>query len=265
MWVNQQWSVQCLSRYNGTSAATSPKMVCQSTCLDYAASERALVNSTTLCPGIDRTNGTREFQLNKDYVDCTDWSTLQTNRSETCVSGESNEPNCGFGSSTEQLCGFCSGSQPDECCYQGESRTVFRAVSLLNARLDRHVGLRLCLASPTFLFYLVPLAIFHLGRRNIRFPAKRFILVLFWPFRRSNRRHCRWFGTRRIFHDWQTRLAVLVVSTPTEAKGRATLKRSAFSSAKFERKGFDRHERLAKWDEWLGIESDDGRRYIVWR
>jgi len=39
MWVNEQWSAQCLSRYNGTSAATSQKMVCQSTCLEYSASD----------------------------------------------------------------------------------------------------------------------------------------------------------------------------------------------------------------------------------
>ena len=120
MWVNQQWSVNCLSRYNGTSAATSPKMVCQSTCLDYAASERALVNSSIFCPGADTTNGGREAQLVKDYTDCTDWTTLTTNSTDTCVSGDSNEPNCGFGSATSLLCTHCSGNNPDDCCYDSE-------------------------------------------------------------------------------------------------------------------------------------------------
>ena len=119
MWVNEQWSAQCLSRYNGTSAATSQKMVCQQTCLDYSANEYLLVNSTEYCPGPDLTNGNRSFQLNKDYVDCTNWTTLATNDTSTCVMGDSNEDNCGFGSSTDQLCGHCSGSQPDDCCYEG--------------------------------------------------------------------------------------------------------------------------------------------------
>lgn len=139
MWVNQQWSAQCLSRYNGTSAATSPKMVCQSTCRDYAASEQALVNSTMYCPGGDRTNGTREAQLTKDFTDCTDWTTLTTNSTETCVSGESNEPNCGFGSSTEQLCRHCSGSQPDDCCYNGELFPYFHRSSLTLGSIDMSV------------------------------------------------------------------------------------------------------------------------------
>ena len=121
MWVNEQWSEQCLSRYNGTSAATSQKMVCQETCLEYSASETALVNSTEYCPGPDLTNGNRSFQLNKDFVDCTNWTTLATNDSATCVSGPDNEGSCGFGSSTTQLCNFCRGDSPDDCCYDGES------------------------------------------------------------------------------------------------------------------------------------------------
>jgi hypothetical protein len=95
-------------------------MICQSTCLEYSASENAVVNSTTYCPGPDTTNGNRTYNLNKDFVDCTNWTTLVTNNSATCVSGASNEGNCGFGTSTTQLCGFCSGSSPDDCCYSGE-------------------------------------------------------------------------------------------------------------------------------------------------
>ncbi|KAK1923324.1 hypothetical protein DB88DRAFT_346524 [Papiliotrema laurentii] len=123
MWVNEQWSTQCLSNYNGTSAATSQKMVCQQTCLQYSASEVAIVNSTAFCPGPDSTNGTREFQLNKDFTDCTDWKTLATNNSDSCVSGASNEGYCGFGTSTTEMCSFCSGANPDDCCYDSSIDT----------------------------------------------------------------------------------------------------------------------------------------------
>ncbi|GFZ51123.1 hypothetical protein JCM24511_08881 [Saitozyma sp. JCM 24511] len=116
-WVNERWSVQCGQYYNTSTTTSSPKMICQSTCLEYSASEYAVVNSTTYCPGPDTTNGNRTYNLNKDFVDCTNWTTLATNNSATCVSGSSNEGNCGFGASTTQLCGFCSGSNPDDCCY----------------------------------------------------------------------------------------------------------------------------------------------------
>lgn len=114
--VNEQWSVACLALYNGTSAADSTKMVCQSTCLEYAASERALVANTTLCPTNDNST-TRQAWLLKDYTDCTDWFTLATNDTNTCVLGEDNEGNCGFASDTNSLCGYCSGSTPPDCCY----------------------------------------------------------------------------------------------------------------------------------------------------
>jgi hypothetical protein len=114
---------QLSSPTDGTSAATSQKMVCQNTCLEYSASEHAIVNNSiaNYCPGPDLTNGAREAQLLKDFVDCTNWTTLATNSSDTCVSGESNgEGNCGFGSSAIQLCAHCRGSNPDPCCYDGE-------------------------------------------------------------------------------------------------------------------------------------------------
>lgn len=72
------------------------------------------------CPGGDNTGGTRQVQLLKDFSDCTNWATLATNNTETCVQGSANEDNCGYGSSTAQLCDFCRGDDPDDCCYQGE-------------------------------------------------------------------------------------------------------------------------------------------------
>jgi hypothetical protein len=120
MWVNEQWSAQCLANYNGTSAATSQKMVCQQTCLQYSASESQIVNNTAFCPtNPNPTN--RTDQLTKDYVDCTNWATLATNDTATCVLGSDNEGNCGYGSSTEQLCGFCQADSPDDCCYSSMS------------------------------------------------------------------------------------------------------------------------------------------------
>lgn len=141
-WVNSQWGRECTGLYSespprlsgtmsgevlmtdGTSAATSQKMVCQTTCLDFAASENQVVNNTVgdFCPGPDTTNGNRTAQLTKDFTDCTDWTTLATNNSDSCVSGADNgENNCGFGSSTLQLCAHCSGNEPDECCYSCKS------------------------------------------------------------------------------------------------------------------------------------------------
>lgn len=117
-----RWLVQerFAKESDGTSAATSQKMLCQSTCLQYAASASAIVNSTA-CPGPDTTNGGRTTTLLKDYVDCTDWFTLQTNNTQTCIRGQDNEGNCGFGTSTSQLCSYCRGSNVDSCCYNGKS------------------------------------------------------------------------------------------------------------------------------------------------
>ncbi|WVQ95432.1 hypothetical protein IAU59_002529 [Kwoniella sp. CBS 9459] len=118
-WVNERWSLGCTELYNSSTAATSMKMVCQSTCLQYSASENEIVASGTYCPGPDLTGGTRQATLLKDYVDCTNWTKLATNDTATCIRGEDNEPNCGYGSNTQQLCDFCRGDSPDDCCYQG--------------------------------------------------------------------------------------------------------------------------------------------------
>ena len=116
---------------DGTTAATSQKMVCQSTCLDFAASENEIVNNTVgnYCPGPDLTDGGRAATLEKDFVDCTNWTTLATNNSETCVSGYDNgEGNCGFGSSTVQLCSYCGG---DECCYACKSAPLVSVTTFI--------------------------------------------------------------------------------------------------------------------------------------
>lgn len=147
MWVNEQWSAACLSQYNGTSAATSQKMVCQQTCLQYSGSEAELVNDTAICPGGDQTGGRRQAQLLKDYTDCTDWFTLATNDTATCVLGDNNENNCGYGASTGQLCNFCAGDSPDDCCYSGKSTFnaqhsgISAKVGGLICRINRYICL----------------------------------------------------------------------------------------------------------------------------
>lgn len=105
-------------------------MVCQSTCLDFAASENQVVNNSiaNFCPASDNAFGNRTEQLTKDFTDCTDWTTLATNNSESCVSGDDNgENNCGFGSSTIQLCAHCSGDEPEACCYSCEFFVFFNS------------------------------------------------------------------------------------------------------------------------------------------
>ena len=136
-----------MSLADGTSATTSQKMVCQDTCIQYSDSEKQIVAGAPYCPGPDDSGGNRTYQLNKDFVDCTNWTSLQTNDTSTCVSGAQNEPNCGYGANTAQLCGFCNSTSPDPCCAQCESPQnlpIFcRALELMHPHSQRrHANLR---------------------------------------------------------------------------------------------------------------------------
>jgi hypothetical protein len=115
-------------------------MVCQETCYEYSRDEQAIAANTTIC-GADNTGGSRQVQLLKDFGDCTDWTTLTTNNSATCVLGSTNEGNCGYGGSTEQLCSFCAGDSPADCCYSGEL-LVYSTHGLLTGRQHRRLDLR---------------------------------------------------------------------------------------------------------------------------
>ena len=100
---------------NATTVAATK--TCQTTCYQYADSELSLVNTTLLCNAAF--NATREATLTRDFTSCTDWTSLATNDTATCVQGAANEANCGFRSSTNQMCNFCDttgGSQVDACC-----------------------------------------------------------------------------------------------------------------------------------------------------
>ncbi|KAI5479288.1 glycoside hydrolase family 17 protein [Pseudohyphozyma bogoriensis] len=69
-------------------------MVCQSTCTTFGRSESALTTYTDICPaGSNSTTVTQ--RLASDLGSCTDFSSAATADSSTCISGASNEPNCG--------------------------------------------------------------------------------------------------------------------------------------------------------------------------
>jgi len=70
------------------------RMACQSTCLMFAASENNLVNNQVACDPIAN-YAPRAGNLTKDFAACTDWTSLATNDTTTCVLGQVNEPNCG--------------------------------------------------------------------------------------------------------------------------------------------------------------------------
>jgi len=106
--------------YTGTNVIR--RMACQQTCLRFASSENYLVNDALSCGPTDLTGSAltaRQGNLTQDFTSCTDWTTLSSNNTDTCVLGQLNEPNCGFARSKTQLCNFCnpqSGSLVNSCC-----------------------------------------------------------------------------------------------------------------------------------------------------
>ncbi|KAH8930121.1 hypothetical protein BT69DRAFT_1315175 [Atractiella rhizophila] len=104
--------------FNGTSV--DHRMTCQSTCYEMSFSELALVNNTNVCPPPALPGSSREKTLTADFVACTNWTSLQTNNTATCIEGSTNEPNCGFGSAMNQLCSYCNPQNHtvlvSECC-----------------------------------------------------------------------------------------------------------------------------------------------------
>ncbi|KAE8249992.1 hypothetical protein A4X13_0g4988, partial [Tilletia indica] len=113
-----------------------PIMVCQDTCTQYAGTEDGLVSNPQICPPDSSLtvlqNTTRYFNLNKDYVDCTNWTTLVSTNNATCVEGIMNEGNCGWGPNVNnQLCEYCdpSGNKTiPSCCT--DSKTNLSQCSL---------------------------------------------------------------------------------------------------------------------------------------
>jgi len=100
-----------------------PIMVCQDTCLQYAGTEGSIVSNPQICTPDNllsvSQNNTRYFNLNKDYVTCTDWRTLVSTDNSSCVEGITNEGNCGWGPDVNnQLCAYCdpSGNQTVPAC-----------------------------------------------------------------------------------------------------------------------------------------------------
>lgn len=113
-------------------------MTCQSTCYEFSNSEKRLVNDTQLCGA---STSTREATLVKDFTDCTDWATLQSNNTNTCVLGYKNEGNCGFGQSTSQLCSYCNPSNSanglvSPCCVASNADLSSCGFSLAAAQVS---------------------------------------------------------------------------------------------------------------------------------
>lgn len=67
----------------------------------------------------------RSYWLNRDFVQCTDWTTLTSTNNQTCVLGIENEGNCGFGPNVNyQLCQYCdtSGNKTvSPCCFDAKT------------------------------------------------------------------------------------------------------------------------------------------------
>lgn len=113
---------------SGCTSETTPTLVCQETCNQFASSEEDVVDNTAYCRSTNELNtfqrSVRSDTLSNDYFTCTDYSSLATTNVNSCVTGIENEGSCGFGYSTDQLCAFCDpsgGVTPPPCCY--ESRT----------------------------------------------------------------------------------------------------------------------------------------------
>ncbi|KAK0518546.1 hypothetical protein OC834_005988 [Tilletia horrida] len=107
----------------------NPIMVCQDTCVQYAKTEDVLIANPQICPPDNQLsvfqNNTRYFNLNKDYTTCTNWTTLVSTDSSSCVEGITNEGNCGWGPNVNnQLCDYCdpTGNQTiPSCCYDAKT------------------------------------------------------------------------------------------------------------------------------------------------
>ncbi|CEH19481.1 hypothetical protein CBOM_06802 [Ceraceosorus bombacis] len=114
------YSAQC-----NVANRADPIMVCQDTCLTYSAAQSEIVQNPAICtPDANLTtarNTTRYNTLQRDYVTCTDWTSLVSTNNQTCVEGDANEGNCGFGPGiSNQLCAACdpSGNRTvPACCY----------------------------------------------------------------------------------------------------------------------------------------------------
>lgn len=75
------------------------RMACQSTCLQYATSQNFLVSDPVACGTTNLAGPARQSNLTYDFTTCTDWTSLISNNTATCVLGQNNEGNCGASSS----------------------------------------------------------------------------------------------------------------------------------------------------------------------
>jgi hypothetical protein len=95
------------------------------TCIQYSDSEKSATSNAAVCAPESQISAaaftTRNNTLTKDYVTCTDWTSLVSTTNGTCVEGVTNEGNCGYGPGVStQLCAACDptgNNTVSSCCY----------------------------------------------------------------------------------------------------------------------------------------------------
>lgn len=113
-----------------------PLMLCRSTCEDYSASQRAVVANPRICTPTNlltqEHNTTRAQTLLNDYQKCTDWNSLTSNNTSSCVKGMANEGNCGYGPGvSSQLCEACdpTGNKTVPACCTAQNTDLSTCAS----------------------------------------------------------------------------------------------------------------------------------------
>lgn len=108
----------------------STPLVCQETCTQYSDSEYALVANASMCTPTSQLNPRslviiRNNTLRNDHDSCTSWTAQYSANNATCISGITNEGNCGWGPGASfQLCSYCdtsNGRSIPSCCYDAKT------------------------------------------------------------------------------------------------------------------------------------------------
>ncbi|PGH05579.1 hypothetical protein AJ79_06746 [Helicocarpus griseus UAMH5409] len=102
---------------SSTSCGTSPPL-CAESCAQYAQSEQLIAVNSDLC-GTPKPSYMNEIR--SDFTVC---SNPKDSLTETCISGDENEPDeCGFANNLLGLCSFCRDStlnSTDSCCHAAD-------------------------------------------------------------------------------------------------------------------------------------------------
>ncbi|KAL2369784.1 hypothetical protein BDBG_08889 [Blastomyces gilchristii SLH14081] len=111
-------SVICNGIVQSSAACGNSPPLCAESCAQYATSEQLIAVNPELC-GTPR-DGYMD-QIRADFTVCSNPKDALT---DTCISGDENEPNeCGFAQNILGLCSFCKGSttnSTDSCCLAAD-------------------------------------------------------------------------------------------------------------------------------------------------